>query len=104
MDASWRASRPDRSVSRVAMAVSTSSGSGPCGGSQRAGVSGTGKWEDCALDVPVLRLDRRCGERRIHEKKIAEEKRMQAEKDYLHFQAKHLETFVKSLKNSSKVS
>eukprot|EP00466_Bigelowiella_natans_P012033 jgi/Bigna1/52295/estExt_Genewise1Plus.C_70025 len=37
-------------------------------------------------------------EKRIAEKKTAEEKRMQSEKEFLSFQAKHLETFLKTLK------
>jgi len=37
-------------------------------------------------------------EKRIAEKKVAEEKKMQSEKEFLSFQAKHLENFLKTLK------
>ncbi|GAB5362959.1 hypothetical protein AAMO2058_000843100 [Amorphochlora amoebiformis] len=39
-------------------------------------------------------------EKRIFDKKTAEEKRIQSEKEFLSFQAKHLEAFLKSLKPS----
>ena len=35
-------------------------------------------------------------EKRIAEQKLAEEKKMQEEKDFLKFQAQHLESFLKS--------
>ena len=40
-------------------------------------------------------------EKTISEKKAAEERRMQSEKEFLSFQAKHLEAFLKTVKSSS---